>query len=777
MQKVYIFGHVCCYYCYCCCYCIKLFNFLIILLKVLLLSCCHQSVVVTTALTMITISRSTPKQNHDNSIGRSNRMIQLIAMKQQPIHNMVKSNTFGNEIINDLTNPNIYGNSKKYNSRLHLNHPDRVSSWNIGFNIVNDVVSTTTSVTSDPCHHQEEDTIQEVTTNPFIDHDSISYKQQQQQYQRHEYVELISSHDIGVSRNNDTSFDNSLTRGHLSNSFNNIGEGVVNVTNDDRIDSDDDILETIYKKQMLSNLSTTKFEEKPITEVAINLSSPIEFVSSETKERNGNGVKSNGFNDIDSISSSVVNGIHLESSFNLNEDDDDIEDSYYDPLDTYDITEIAFFGGEDPIIDIRDNYDVFLYDVKAIQIEKDNEIYTCAIDYDNIERPYTSRMDSLSTFIEYTDDGSVVVPSGPIGQIKEWVACILAEPITEIIICTLVIMNCIIVALSTLPSLEIYCHLFNNYEKIFGIIFTIEIISRWWSSSSNRFHHVLNGQFIIDAFVVLVPMFLDILPTPLIKEYLPVWFLTPSTLVNLKLLRVLRLRRVLQDKTTFSKFEIALGLRKKSNGDFTRVKDWQLRLARVLLSLLTLLSVSSGMIYSAEHDVNPAFSDFFTALYFGLTTLTTVGFGDITPITWQGRLVVSGSILAGIAIIPAQAAALVEALLVRQNDQSSTSNNQKSNDNIILNNDLLLDSNNSKNDNGVNGRRSVFIDISTDNNKQHIDTVNSFESLDVAGKCSNCQQTMHWSHAKYCWSCGYPLRTNKYSQEDTKRYTQEDTDL
>ena len=38
--------------------------------------------------------------------------------------------------------------------------------------------------------------------------------------------------------------------------------------------------------------------------------------------------------------------------------------------------------------------------------------------------------------------------------------------------------------------------------------------------------------------------------------------------------------------------------------------------------------------------------------YFGLTTLTTVGFGDITPITFQGRLVVMGSILVGIAVIP-----------------------------------------------------------------------------------------------------------------------------
>lgn len=49
--------------------------------------------------------------------------------------------------------------------------------------------------------------------------------------------------------------------------------------------------------------------------------------------------------------------------------------------------------------------------------------------------------------------------------------------------------------------------------------------------------------------------------------------------------------------------------------------------------------------------------------YFGLTTLTTVGFGDITPITAQGRLVVAASILAGAAVFPIQLSKLAEAFM------------------------------------------------------------------------------------------------------------------
>ena len=67
--------------------------------------------------------------------------------------------------------------------------------------------------------------------------------------------------------------------------------------------------------------------------------------------------------------------------------------------------------------------------------------------------------------------------------------------------------------------------------------------------------------------------------------------------------------------------------------------------------MFTLLFISNGLIYNynAKHLSSPQLPDFFTALYFVLTSLTTVGFSDITPLTAEGRLVVSASILAGIA--------------------------------------------------------------------------------------------------------------------------------
>jgi hypothetical protein len=72
----------------------------------------------------------------------------------------------------------------------------------------------------------------------------------------------------------------------------------------------------------------------------------------------------------------------------------------------------------------------------------------------------------------------------------------------------------------------------------------------------------------------------------------------------------------------FANFQRALGVTNP-----TDVKPYKLQLARVILSLSTLLSVAAGLIYTTEHEVNPALPDYFTALYFGLTTITTVGFG------------------------------------------------------------------------------------------------------------------------------------------------------
>jgi hypothetical protein len=45
----------------------------------------------------------------------------------------------------------------------------------------------------------------------------------------------------------------------------------------------------------------------------------------------------------------------------------------------------------------------------------------------------------------------------------------------------------------------------------------------------------------------------------------------------------------------------------------------------VLISVISLVSISAGLFYEVEHKVNPTIPDAFTALYFSIETITTVG--------------------------------------------------------------------------------------------------------------------------------------------------------
>lgn len=97
---------------------------------------------------------------------------------------------------------------------------------------------------------------------------------------------------------------------------------------------------------------------------------------------------------------------------------------------------------------------------------------------------------------------------------------------------------------------------------------------------------------------------------------------------------------------------------------------------------------------------------------------------DITPVTSAGKLVVCGSILVGVAVIPAQAAALVEAFLERQRQLAK------------------------------NNRNTGF--IPRPSNERYV-TPDSERLVDPLKKCTHCGTSFHWTSARYCHSCGESL--------------------
>jgi hypothetical protein len=269
-----------------------------------------------------------------------------------------------------------------------------------------------------------------------------------------------------------------------------------------------------------------------------------------------------------------------------------------------------------------------------VDVDTGTSLY-CVLNLEDISVPFLSRSDSESTFVDFSNDGAVCFPAGPVGQFKESLANFLAQSIIEVIIALSVLMSSLLVALSTVDDLEPYLPLFRTTENWIGLVLALEFAGRWISSSKDTPFFIFNPQFALDVIVVVFPLLFGLTPASFweaqqqhsstaIYSWLtvPSWLTAPGGLFNLELLRVLRLRRVLRDLPTFENFEKTLGI--PNTGV---VQEWQLQLARVLLSLFTLVSVATGLIYTTEHGVNPAISNYFDALYFGLTTLTTVGFG------------------------------------------------------------------------------------------------------------------------------------------------------
>ena len=152
---------------------------------------------------------------------------------------------------------------------------------------------------------------------------------------------------------------------------------------------------------------------------------------------------------------------------------------------------------------------------------------------------------------------------------------------------------------------------------VINILFTLDFFVRWYAAGQFKAIYLSKPLVVLDIIVVLVPLILGSAMLPMLdylglnqgEAFTLLYGLQNSAgLQNLLLLRVLRLRRVLTDINTFGKFAVALGLKPQV------VRPYQLQLARVLLSIFTLLSVASGLIYTAEHDVNPDIPDYFSAL-------------------------------------------------------------------------------------------------------------------------------------------------------------------
>ncbi len=205
---------------------------------------------------------------------------------------------------------------------------------------------------------------------------------------------------------------------------------------------------------------------------------------------------------------------------------------------------------------------------------------------------------------------------------------------TDIFLITLIITNIIAVVLETVDSIYSNYQLhFLVFERISTFIFLIEYLLRVWVSIETKLKNSKEPALLVRLkYMSTWPAIIDLLAV--LSGLLPMIFE-----VDLRVLRALRMLRLLKFSRYFKVMNLLLGVLKEEKQSF---------FAAMFLLVIAMLIASTG-IYMFEKDAQPdKFGSIPEAMWWAIATLTTIGYGDVTPITAMGKFF--GSIIAIIGI-------------------------------------------------------------------------------------------------------------------------------
>lgn len=206
----------------------------------------------------------------------------------------------------------------------------------------------------------------------------------------------------------------------------------------------------------------------------------------------------------------------------------------------------------------------------------------------------------------------------------------------NIFMVTLIAANVAAVVLETVDSIgSEYSIWFYCFEVVSILIFSVEYVLRIWTCTTDaKYPSAIRGRFrYMFTFMALIDL-LAILPF-----YIPMLIA-----IDLRMLRALRLLRL------FRLFKVARytsAMRILSN--VIRRQKEQLFITLIVIGIMLVL-VSSLMFYVEKEAQPDAFGSIPQTMWWGIVTLTTVGYGDVFPITPMGKLLGAVVALLGIGL-------------------------------------------------------------------------------------------------------------------------------
>jgi len=211
-----------------------------------------------------------------------------------------------------------------------------------------------------------------------------------------------------------------------------------------------------------------------------------------------------------------------------------------------------------------------------------------------------------------------------------------AGRVVDVFLISLIALNVLAVIFETIPDLsESWLNTFFWFEVFSVGVFTVEYVLRVWSAVDDdeedyrhpilgRLKYMLTPMALIDLFVIL-PFYLG-------------FFVD----FDLRFLRVLRLLRVFKLTRYSSSMSLLLNV----------LRDEGKAIGAALFVLMLMIVITASLTFLAEHKAQPEdFGSIPAAMWWAVITMTTVGYGDVVPVTVMGKLMGAAIGVLGIGMV------------------------------------------------------------------------------------------------------------------------------
>ena len=205
----------------------------------------------------------------------------------------------------------------------------------------------------------------------------------------------------------------------------------------------------------------------------------------------------------------------------------------------------------------------------------------------------------------------------------------------DVMISAVIIVNVLAMFLETFDELAPLEPLFDVIEAVAIAVFCAEYILRIWTADllypdETRGRAILKYMFSFEGLIQL-------------GTILPFYFF--SGFAVFRMLRVVRILHLFRINANSDSFEVITSvLYEKRN-----------QLMSSVFIILVLMFAASICMYSAEHEAQPElFKNAFSGIWYSVSTILTIGYGDISPVTMVGRImgIVLGFLGVGLVAIP-----------------------------------------------------------------------------------------------------------------------------